>query len=437
MTLQHIGTNLRRASRSKTISVFCFTATAFACSDGALGPVGPETDPPLASPRIQVINDAADLAHRVRVVEGRSLPILAVPGTVSQMPGAPSRMPEAPPSLTLVLRAEVDPPDLGGLTIQATEVDLDRGIAYVSYNVQGPVYRGGVDAFDVRHVATPLLLSQALFEDTDVSSLDQHGGYLYLATATGDPAFTSPAVLEAVALDGIRLTAISRRVDLPSYAATGVTVVGDQVLVTSGNTDEGGLSILDRGSLERETLIPFRDARDVVVQGNIAIAMKGTPAELYVVERTAGTVLRFYSPGGANIPESKSTIKIFRNFVFVAAGDEGTKLVRLSDGAVVATLPTPQVEGLPPEYAVTNAVSAHGNLLFMANGGAGLYVAQIVVNETGTDAALELVGRVDFGDDSSANYVAAKGNVLFVASGLGGLKIVEIANGAPTIVEEE
>jgi hypothetical protein len=408
-----------------------------ACSD-AHESLGPEPVPGFEqSSRILVNNDLVRLDDRVRLVE-RELRLVPMSEATAGSSGAALRMPDPDDEVVLILRAEVDPPDLGGTTIQATHIALHGGFAYVSYNVQGPVYRGGVDVFDVRNVRQPTLISQALLEDTDVSALDQFDGFLYLATATGETGFRSPAVLEEVMLDGGRLTAFSRRVDLPSYAATGVRVHGNQVLVTSGDGGDGGLSLLTRRTLDLEAIVNFRDARAVEVHGNLAIGMKGTPGSLYVIDRNSTQAVATWEPGGANIPESKSTIKIFRNFVLMAAGDEGTKLVSMQDGDVVAEVPAPIVDGVPPEYSVTNAVTARGNLVFMANGGAGLYVARIRTNEDDDekDVELDLVGKVAFEDGPSVNFVAAKGNVLFVAAGEGGLKIAQIGRGAPVAAEE-
>jgi hypothetical protein len=404
---------------------------AIACADGTSGPLEPDGREGFErSTRIHVVNNWGTLRQRIRTEE-RELRIVPLSNSDAPSGAASLLMPEPNDEVVLTLRAEVDPPDLGGMTIQATHIALQGGLAFVSYNVQGPVYRGGVDVFDVHKASQPTLISQALFDETDVSALEERSGSLYLATATGDPGFGSPAVLEEVILDRGRLTALSRRVDLPSYAATGVDILGDQVFVTSGDGGDGGLSIFARRTLDLEAIINFRDARAVAVRGNLAIGMKGTPGGLYVVDRNTAQLVATWEPGGANIPESKSTIDLYRNFVLMAAGDGGMKVVSLHSGQTVAHQPAPNVDGIPPEYSVTNAVSSHGNLIFLANGGAGLYVAQLRPNDDDTDAELDLVGKVEFPDGPSVNFVAAKGNVLFVAAGEGGLKIIQIGRNAP------
>ncbi len=418
-----------RFSRARTYAGLAAGLVVLAsCSDGGLAPVPPREIPGVdQAHRIHVTNEERVLGRRVRYTTTPPLFIVQAKRNVLEEGLKELRMPPERAGLRLVLRAEVDPPELSGQTIQATHVVLDNGYAYVTYNVQGPVYRGGVDVFDVRNTERPELISQALFDDADVSAVDHEDGMLYLATATGDPGFASPAVLEEIMLEDGRLTTFTRRVDLPSYAATGVRAVDDQVLVTSGDGEDGGLTILGRNTLDPEFVVNFRDARDVAVYGSLAIGMKGTPAELYVVDRRHGQLLRSFAPGGANIRESKSTIRIFRNFVLMAAGDEGTKIVSMEDGRVAASLPAPIVDGIPAYFTVTNAVTEHKGYVFMANGGAGLHVARITVSDDG-DATLQMIGQVEFPDGPSVNFVAAKKNVLFLASGEGGLKILEIVS---------
>lgn len=442
MTLQrifYVHWRARCASarhRAGATAAVGLAAAFLACSDAGPEPLALDTTPGTdQSYRIQVTNDGPTLDQRVRITED-TLSIVPVPGGMQGAAAASLAMPAGEDQITLVLLAEVDPPAVNETTIQATHITMYGGDkAYVSYNVQGPVYRGGIDVFNVGNEDRPKLISQALFEDTDISAVDYKAGYLYLATATGDGGFASPAVLEEIMLDRGRLTAFSRRVDVPSYAATGVWAAREQVLVTSGDGADGGLSILSRTTLELESMVSFRDARAVAVDGNVAVAMKGTPGGLYVVKRTTGQVLATWEPGGANIPESKSTIEIHGNLVLMAAGDEGTKVVSLQDGQVVAQLPAPIVQGIAPELTVTNAVTARGNLVFMANGAAGLYVARMTVSVDGNAADLELVGKVAFSDGPSTNFALARGNVLFVATGLGGLKIVRI-EGLPDDDEE-
>src|SRR5690606_928675 len=132
-------------------------------------------------------------------------------------------------TLTMTLVAEIDPPVLKGDTLQATSVALHGGFAYVSYNYQGEVYRGGVDVIQIKNGGKAELRSQVWFDDADVHALHYEGD-LYLATATSREDFKSPAVLERVRVQGGKLELKAReRVAIGSFAATSVTVDGKQV----------------------------------------------------------------------------------------------------------------------------------------------------------------------------------------------------------------
>ena len=429
--------NIRRAlaNHRKPLQMLLLggALTALGCSEANVTAVAALPDLPQVG-RIRVQNDEAVLRERVRVV-AEPLTISPVAPAAASVMGAPAS--GADDSFSLALIAEVAPPELDGIRLQASHALIQGSRAYVTYNVQGPVRKGGVDVFDVSRPESVELVSSALFTDTDVSAADLQGAVdLYLATATDDPAFTTPAALEVVELRGGRLTNSSRRVGLPSYAGTGVRVQGSTVYVTSGTGGDpvGGLSVFDRTTLELTAFDPFEDARAVDVKGGLVVAMRGTPGALRLYASSTGELLRSYASGGANIPESKGTVFIAKSCAFYAAGDAGLRVVDLETGNTVVTLPVPDVEGVALENEVTNGASMSGNLVFIANGGAGLFVARA---STDLDAegglgcgsgsfGLEVLGQVRFPGDESANYVASRGNLLVVAHGLGGLSILKI-----------
>jgi hypothetical protein len=425
------GTSLRALLLSGAVA-------ALGCADGRLTDVAGARDLPQEG-RIRVQNDESVLRARVRVL-AQPLAIRPVGPALSVQGGSPAGGSDDGFSLALI--AEVAPPEVDGIRLQASHSLIQGSRAYVTYNVQGPVRKGGVDVFDVSHPESVELSSSALFMDAEVSAADLHGASdLYLATATDDPAFATPAVLEVVELHGGQLTTTSRRVGLPSYAGTGVRVQGGTVYVTSGSGGDpvGGLSVFDRTTLERAAFDPFEDARAVDVRDGLVVALRGTPGELRLYDGKGLTFERSFASGGANVPESKGTVSIAKPCVFYAAGDGGLRVVDLESGGMVATLPVPDVEGVAPEDEVTNGVSTSGDLVFIANGGAGLFVARASRSFddgdggadrgaacTSCDVQLVLLGQVRFPGDESANYVASRGNLLFVAHGLGGLSILKI-----------
>lgn len=394
-----------------------------ACSDGfAPNPEG----------RFVVNNDRAELSLRVHAMDvGVPLPI-----SVDRLPNFSS----APPAnVELILRAEVDPPVVDGIRLQATHVDFSKPKVYVSYNVQGPERMGGVDVFYNPKSDQLELWSQGIFFDTDVSALDWAGGdVLYLATATSSDGFETPAALEEIELDFHHLTENVRRMDLPSFAGTGVKVVGNRVYVTSGTGGDpvGGLSVFDRTSLQLLYFDAFADARSVDSWNGTVVAMHGAPAGVRVYSDFP-ELQATYDVGGATIPESKSTVRVANDLAFVAAGEEGLKVVSLIDGSVVQHIPVPVVTGVDPAMAVTNGVSVRGDLVFAANGGAGLFVyrAGVDLEETATtDPQLTLLGQVQFPDGGSANFVWCDGDLIYVANGAGGLRLVQLRNAHAAVV---
>ena len=79
-----------------------------------------------------------------------------------------------------------------------------------------------------------------------------------------------------------------------------------------------------------------------------------------------------------------------------------------------------------PGVSVSNGLAWYKDLLFVANGEGGLWMAEARtdLDRLGNGApGFEIVGRIDL--KGSANFVDVKGDLLFVATGLAGLTIVE------------
>lgn len=301
----------------------------------------------------------------------------------------------------------------------------------MTYNVAGSTYLGGVDVFNVQNKNSPTLLSQAIFNNTDVSAVTYDNGKLYLAEATSDTNYLYPAVIEEILLQSNTLSLTTRRKGVSSFVATDIKVYGGKVFASSGSGGPavGGLTILDAATLNEITSYQFLDARAVNVYSNLITVMQGTPARLRVYDGTSNAFVKTITVGGANIVDSKSTANVVLSRAFVAAGDEGMKVVSLTTDAVVDSIPRAIVAGLDPSLTVTNAVSVNGDLVFLANGEAGVYVAQAAINLETTavgNTNLVLLGKMQFGAQQSANFVASSGDILFIAGGLGGLKVIQV-----------
>jgi hypothetical protein len=371
--------------------------------------------------RIVIDNDLGSLSERVDYTN-ETVPIDTQGVAAASLRKAPAD------SLVLTLVAEVIPPEYDGLVLQATDVTIKGQKAYVSYNMRGETFLGGVDVFDITDITAPQLISSAVFADTDVNGLTERGGTLYLASATERPDFDSPAILEVIILDRGRLNSEVRTVDLPSYAGTDVEVAGNYVYVTSG-ADGGYVTVLLPTSLQQQYAFEVYDARGVSADDQDVGVVAGDPARLITFNRNTGQRVHDYTLTGATIPFSKSTIEINRSKAILGVGDGGTQIVCLETGTVIEQIPQPIVAGLDASVTVTNAATTYKKTLFMSNGEAGVYVALAGSNfdSRGCEVDnLRLVGKFRFDDFQSVNHVTYRNDVLFIAGGLGGLKILTV-----------
>ncbi|OLC86969.1 MAG: hypothetical protein DMD38_07410 [Gemmatimonadetes bacterium] len=341
-----------------------------------------------------------------------------------------SRSSAASQAFNLQLKAEVAPPSIGGQVLQATSVSIVGNLAVVSYNMVGNPYLGGVDVIDISNKNHPVLTSEALFQNTDVSAVTTSGVNVYLAEATGDTGFAAPAVFEVVKLVGNQLVLTGNtRTGLSSFAATSVAY-GTSVYATSG--DAGSLFVIDPTLFTVTSSIALHDARWVAAGGGQVAVVQGTPGTLDVYSESNMSVVGSWPFKGADIAQSKSQLELVGGKAFIAAGDSGVQVLSASTGAVVGSVPRPNPDslGLSPSVVVTNAVAIDQDLMFISNGEAGVYLAQgsQAFSTTGseTQQTITMRGKLRFGNLQSVNHVALQSGLLIIAAGLGGLKIVQV-----------
>ena len=405
------------------------------CSD-ATGPGDQAND------RISITNDAGVLAARVTYLDD-SIPLDSV--GIGYSAPAPAPLGAAPISrsapasqanFNLSLKAEVAPPTLSGQVLQATSVSIVGNLAVVSYNMVGNPYLGAVDVIDITNRNQPVLRSQALFTNTDVSAVTTSGANVYLAEATGDTGFASPAVVEVVKLVGNQLVLTGNtRTALSSFAGTSVAAGSTRVYATSG--DSGSLFMLDPVLFTVTSSIPLHDARWVSVGGGQVAVVQGTPGTLAVYNESNMSLVGAWPFKGADIAQSKSQAVLVGGKAFIAAGDSGVQVLNVSTGALLGSVkrPNPDSLGLSPSVVVSNAVAIDQDVMFISNGEAGVYLAQgsQAFSSSGTGAqTITMRGKLRFGNLQSVNHVAysaggpGQPGILLIAAGLGGLKIVQV-----------
>lgn len=401
-----------------------------ACTD-SMGPGDQSND------RVSITNDAGVLATRVTYLDD-SIPVDSVSVGYPTPPRLSMGIQRSPASsqasFNLILKAEIAPPSISGQVLQATSVSIVGNLAVVSYAMVGSSYLGAIDVIDVTNKNKPVLVSEALFQNTDIFAVTTTGQNVYVAEATGDTGFASPAAFEIMQLQGNQLVlSNNRRRALNSFVATSAAAGATRAFATSG--DAGALFGLNPSTLAVTDSIPLHDARWVTVAGGKVVVIQGTPGKLTVYNESNMGLVGSWSFAGAGIAESKSQAEVAGGKAFIAAGDSGVQVHSISTGLNVGRVPRPNPDslGLSPSVVVSNAVTIDQDLMFISNGEAGVYLAQgsQAFSATGSEVQqmITMRGKLRFGSLQSVNHVAyVSGNpgVLIIAAGLGGLKIVQV-----------
>ncbi|HEY9841679.1 MAG TPA: hypothetical protein V6D23_14545, partial [Candidatus Obscuribacterales bacterium] len=272
---------------------------------------------PIANSKVRINNNSNSLAPRL-IRKNQRVPIKR-DGFATQA--------EAD-SVQLTLVAEVLPPTVDGKVVQATNVYEKEGIAYVSYDVAGDEYAGGVYIIDVNDPHHPVLLAEMTLDGTDFYSVTAKGDHLYLPGATEEEDFESPAMLQTMQLgdDGRSFASDLGMLGLPSYAATDVATSFNHVFVSTGDVG-GGIVRIDGTTLTQTGFYPLFDARsvnmdylDVENDEGLLTVFRGQPGEMQVL----GTdlTLRKTIPlnGSADIPVSQSILDVEGNVAVVGGG---------------------------------------------------------------------------------------------------------------------
>lgn len=329
----------------------------------------------------------------------------------------------------LQLIAEVAAPTHQGKTLQATHIDFSGNKVYVSYNTRGETYLGGVDVFDVSNEAQPRLISQAIMPNTDISSVVFNNNYVYLASATDvdkDASLTAPAVLDRIALSNGVLSSSTGRVPLKGFVGKNILAKNNKIYVVSST--QGGLSVVNPTD--------FKEEKSLAIASSVALASNASGSNIFVLKDKPGQILALNASDlsmaktialASDLPETASHIEMVNDNFLHAAGRAGLNYLS-SAGTLIDNLPVPVIAGVDPEDIVTNNVSINNNLIYIANGAAGLYVAKL------DGSTLVLLGKASLG--ASTNYVKSSGNLIFVATGNGGLKILKmtaVTNSSSTV----
>ncbi len=338
----------------------------------------------------------------------------------------------------ITLVGSISPPtNQDGVAVRATFVQVVGDKAYVGYNKEGEQYAGAIEVVDISNPSQPAVVSQALFDDTDVAALtiSPDGGTLLAAGARDidQTGFAYPAMVEAMTLSGGNLTSTTTAYDIPAYVANGVVWGTNWISVSSGNADgsgqaggAGAFSHAGGSFFDPINWDAYNNSQYLVagLSGSVALEV-GQNAKFHIYTSASDSL----TPGETLaldpiLPvDGKNTLAVHDGILYAALGTDGMKAYDMSSWSQtpVYSAPRPTIgDGLAADY-LTNSVAADDDFVYLANGAGGLYVGR----RPGAGASLDVVGTWDF--SSSANFVAVSDDLIFVASGNGGLKIARKA----------
>ena len=316
------------------------------------------------------------------------------------------------------------PPTSGNTTLRATHVDINGNYAYVSYNMEGNDYLGGIDVFSINDASKPKLVSSVIIPFTDISAVTYFNNRLYIAGASDVNKVkntVNPGLIGWLEyINGIPTGRFQFNY-FPGEVATGITVSGNKVLATVGAN--GSFLSLDPLSLQQQKAITVKDLRSVTANNDHVALLSGSEG-IGIYSKSDFSFIRNLSIA-PDVAGAKRTMEFYDKYLLVAGGRKGVLYFDVNAGTKVGSvdLPVTLPSGIDASDVVTNAVSVNNKLFFAANGAAGTYVFNEKENHS-----LQLLGSI--GLSGSANYVKSKDNFLFVASGKQGLSIIKFTQPA-------
>ena len=328
----------------------------------------------------------------------------------------------------LTLIAQVAPPSFaGGENLAATHVFIEGDFGYVSYNTVGQDYVGAIDIINISDPNNPTVSSRLYFNNADLNSIVYDNGYVYVVGGVDAEKSVTATANSVLA----KIPAINGRLDSGSlitayqegFNATDVIVKDNKVLVTSGQ--DGFLVAYDKNDLSVLSEAAFTDLRSVATNGSDIAVLDASQGVSFLDENLAVTrSIAINSDFGV---DAKRSLDFSNENIVVAEGANGAGLYNAASGDFVKYLPIL----LNPANAetgdiVTNGVAVNQDVLFMANGAAGLSLSDKKNDTTEGVGVIELTGSI--------NYVASKGDYIFAASGRSGFQIIKLNRPSESLV---
>ena len=320
----------------------------------------------------------------------------------------------------LTLVAQIDPPSFsGGENLTATDVFIDGNFAYVSYNTAGEDYKGGLDIVNISDPNNPYLSSRAYSYDKDLNAVHYNGGYVYIVGGTDAEqsalATANSVIIRVAAFNGRLDTSDLTYVYQEGFNATDIEVTANGVYVSSGK--DGYIIHYDRSSLAVVKEASFADLRSFAIQDS-KIAVLDASVGVRILNSDFSEASQIAINSDFRLSD-KRTIDFDGDHIIVSEGANGAGIYSATSGSLIEYIPILiNPSGVAQSDIVTNAVAKNEEIVLMANGGAGLCLAEDQGDNTNLFGIIELSG--------STNYVASKGDYIFAASGRSGLQIIKL-----------
>lgn len=368
----------------KIMGLVVVAAIAYACA----------TNDPEFSRGIEINNDQAALSARMTDKNEAITIVSSDAGKVAM-------------DLKLTLKAELEPPKVGGQLLQATSIYESKGGFVVSYNFAGDAYHGGIDLIDNK----VRLKSEIQFKDADVNDITILGNDVFFVGGTSS--LETSAFVEKVSIrKGVFSLDGNIREGVGSYTANSITNSESVLYVSSGNDEAsgGGVYAFDE-NLTQKGFSGVQDARWVMEADGVVYCLSGNPSLIRTFNSALDGRGKFEHKAFSSA-ESKMTIDVDEELIFVAGGEQGLLVYDLEGNL--------QSQYSFDENSVTNAVTAEDGTVFVSNGEGGVHVASY------EDKEIKIIGKLELNSDESVNHILLKGKKLYVASGLGGVKLIQL-----------
>ncbi|WBU88993.1 hypothetical protein [Cellulophaga omnivescoria] len=320
----------------------------------------------------------------------------------------------------LTLVAQVQPPTYNGNTnLAATHIAVEGDYAYVSYNTQFDTYAGAIDIVRISDPHNPQVTARLNYTNADINSVTVSNGYVYAAGSVD--AELSVTATENSFVAKISVANGSFNLNDITYgfqkgkAGTDVLSFNNKIYATSGK--EGTLTVYNAADMMVESQFEANDLLSVAKHDNKLAVLDGDfGVTVYNSNLEKVSTIAIDTDLGIG---TKKNMDFTDTKILVPEANKGVGVYNFASGNRIKYI---AISAHPDADAngdnVTNAISKNENVVMIANGAAGLALAEEKEGE------LSVFGVIDI--EGSVNYVTTKNDYVFAATGTEGLQIIKL-----------